>query len=219
MSKKGLLILNNLVFSLMFIAYISNGRIIEIGNSMAVKLTYFIYPLVYLFLAVICNFFDSKEAKKSIKAATISIIIINLLFIILNLIPSNLETVETEILFKNLFTPNTLEIAGLKIFYPDLIFTISFLILNFLASYIMITIYTVVKNETKDFIAFYLAMFISLILFTLSLITIDSLIINKLEFKEYVFSLTTGFIITIVLSIIILIINSIVNSFKKSNQN
>ena len=86
MNKKGLLILNNLVFILMFLAYISNGRIIEIGNNMAVNLTYFIYPLVYLFLAIICNFFGSKEAKKSIKATSLCLIITIVLIMILNLI-------------------------------------------------------------------------------------------------------------------------------------
>ena len=81
----------------------------------------------------------------------------------------------------------------------------------------MVAIYTAVKNETKDGIAFYLSIFISLVLFTIILLSIDNLLIKGLEFKEYVFSLTTGFIIVIILSIIILIINSIVNAFKKSN--
>ena len=102
MNKKGLLVLNILVFVLMFLSYISNGRIIEIGNNMSVNLTYFIYPLVYLFLAVICNFFNYKEAKKSIKASTIGLIIMIVLIMILNLIPSNLATALQFLLHYNL---------------------------------------------------------------------------------------------------------------------
>lgn len=214
MNKKGLLILNNLVFVLMLLAYISNGRIIEIGNNLSVNLTYFIYPLVYLFLAVICKFFDYKEAKKSIRAASIGLIITIILIMILNLIPSNIDSIESELMFKNLFTPNSLEIAGFNIVYPNIIYTISFLVLNFGMSYLMVAIYSAIKNETKDFIAFYLAIFISLVLFTIILLSIDKLIIAQLDFKSYVFNLTTGFVVVIVLSIIMLIINSIINRFN-----
>ncbi len=219
MSKKGLLVLSNLVFIFVLLAYISSGRLIEIGNNLTINLTYFIYPLVYLFLAVISNFFDYKEAKKSVRAATIGVIVTILIIMLLNLIPSNMASIENEILFKNLFTPNKLEIMKFTIYYPNLIFTFSFLILNFIASYIMIAIYNAVKTEIYDFIAFYLSIFISLVLFTISLVSIDSLLIKGLAFREFIYNLTTGFIVIIVLSIVILIINSIINKFKKSNQN
>lgn len=214
MSKKGLLLLNNLVFIFLFLSYLSNGRIIEIGNNLSINLTYFIYPLIYLLLAVISNFFGFKEAKKSVKASSIALIITIVIIMVLNLIPSNIDTVNNELLFKNMFTPNDIKLFGFTIHYPDLIYLASFIILNFITSYIMIAIYNAVKSETKDFIAFYLSIFISLILFSIILISIDSLVINGLAFKDYIFVLTAGFIVIIVLSLIILIINSIINALK-----
>lgn len=219
MNKLGLNILNTLVYILLLLAYISFGRLIEIGNNLTINLTYFIFPLIFLMLGIISNFYGYKEAKKSIKSSCFSLIIFIILIMILNLIPSNIDTVENEILFKNLFTPNTITIQGFKIFYPNLIHLASFTILSFITSYIMIAIYNAVKEETKEFIAFYLSLFISLILFAITLISIDAFLIKDIIFKEYIYMLTAGFIVVITLSFIILIINSIINAFKKSNQN
>lgn len=219
MNKKGTYFLNILAFIILLLGYISNERIIEIGNNLSINLTYFIFPLLFLILTITSNYFSYKDAKKIVKSSTISLIIFIILISILNLIPSNVDTVKTEILFKNLFTPNNIKILGFKIYYPNLIYLASYTLLSFISSYIMIAIYNVIKDETKEFIAFYLSLFISLMLFALSLISIDSLLIRDLAFKEYISVLTAGFIIIIVLSIIILIINSIVNAFKKSNQN
>ena len=108
MNKLGLNILNTLVYILLFLAYISFGRLIEIGNNLTINLTFFIFPLVFLILGIISNFYGFKEAKKSVKASCISLIIFVVLIMLLNLIPSNVDTVEIEILFKNLFTPNAL---------------------------------------------------------------------------------------------------------------
>lgn len=219
MNKLGLQILNKLTFILLLLAYLSNSRIIEIGPNLNINLTYFIFPLIFLILIVINNFYGISESKKTIKSSCISLLIFVGLIMILNLIPSNIDNIKTEVLFKNLFTPNNISILGFKIYYPDLIFLASYLILSFITSYIMIAIYNAVKEETKDFIAFYLSMFISLILFAIILISIDTLLIQSLTFKESISFLTAGFIIVIALSIIILIINSIINLFKKSDQN
>ena len=83
----------------------------------------------------------------------------------------------------------------------------------------MIAIYNAVKEEINENIAFYLSLFIALILFTIILISIDAFFIQDLLFKNYINLLTSGFIIVIVLSIIILAINLILTPFKKSNQN
>lgn len=219
MNKLGLQILNKLTFILLLLAYLSNSRIIEIGPNLNINLTYFIFPLIFLILIIINNFYGISESKKTIKSSCISLLIFVGLIMILNLIPSNIDNIKTEVLFKNLFTPNNISILGFKIYYPDLIFLASYLILSFITSYIMIAIYNAVKEETKDFIAFYLSIFISLILFAIILISIDTLLIQSLTFKESISFLTAGFIIVIALSIIILIINSIINSFKKSSQN
>lgn len=219
MNKLGTYILNTLVFILLLLAYISNGRIIEIGNNLTINLTFFIFPLIFLMLCVISKFYNYSEAKKTIKSACISLLIFIGIIMLLNLIPSNTDTQEMEILFKTLFTPNKFSLLGLKIYYPNLIYLISYTILSFVTSYIMIAIYNAIKDETKDFIAFFLSLFISLILFTIVLISIEALLINQLPFKEYIYMLTAGFIVVIVLSIIMLLINSIVNAFKKSNQN
>lgn len=217
MNKKGNQLLNILAFIIILLAYISNGRLISIGNNLSVNLTYFIFPLLYLILSIISNYFGIKETKKVVKSSTISLLIFVLLIMILNLIPSNVDTIESEILFKNLFTPNDITLFGFKIYYPDLIYLLSFSILSFVTSYIMIAIYNAVKEETKDFIAFYLSIFISLILFTMILLSIDAFLIRNLIFKEYMYQLTAGFVVIIALSIIILIINSIINALKKSN--
>ena len=219
MNKIGLQILNTLTFILLLLAYISNARIIEIGNNLNTNLTYFIFPLIFLILIIINNFYSHQEAKKTIKSSSISLIIFILLIMILNLIPSNLETIESELLFKNLFTPNNIAILNFKIYYPNLLYLGTYITLSFITSYIMIAIYNVIKKETKEFIAYYLAEFISLILFVIILTSIDSSLINKLTMKDTIYNLTSGFIVIIALSIITLIINSIINIFKKSNQN
>lgn len=218
MNKKGNQLLNILAFIILLLAYISNGRLINIGNNLTVSLTYFVFPLLYLILSIISNYFGISEAKKTVKSSIVSLLIFVLLIMILNLIPSNIDTVETEILFKNLFTPNDIAILGFKIYYPNLIYLASFTLLSFITSYIMIAIYNAVKEETKDFIAFYLSIFISLILFTMILLSIDALLVNNMVFKEYLYQLTAGFVVIIALSIIILIINSIINALKKSNH-
>lgn len=219
MNKIGLQILNTLTFILLLLAYLTNGRIIEIGNNLNINLTFFIFPLVFLILIIINNFYSYHDAKRTVKSSCISLLIFILLIMILNLIPSNLDTIESELLFKNLFTPNNITLLGFKIYYPNLIYLSIFIILSFITSYIMIAIYNAIKEETKEFIAYYLAEFISLILFTIILISIDCLLIQNIPFKESIYSLTSGFIVTIALSIITLIINSIINIFKKSNQN
>lgn len=219
MNKIGLQILNTLTFILILLGYITNGRIIEIGNNLNINLTFFIFPLVFLTLIIINKFYNYQEAKKTIKSSCISLIIFIIIIMLLNLIPSNLESIESEILFKNLFTPNNTTLLGFKIYYPNLIYLISYTTLSFITSYIMIAIYNAIKEEAKEFVAYYLAEFISLILFTIILISINSMLINKLTFKETIIYLTSGFIVSIALSIITLIINSIINVLKKSNQN
>jgi len=219
MNKLGLQILNKLNFILLLLAYISNSRIISIGPNLNINLTYFIFPLIFLILIIINNFYGFNEAKRTIKSSSISLLIFIGLIMIFNLIPSNIDNIKTEILFKNLFTPNNLSILGFKIYYPNLIFLTSYIILSFITSFTMIIIYNAVKEETQDFIAFYLSIFISLIIFAIILISLDTLLIQQLLFKEAISYLTAGFIVVIALSIVILIINSIINLFKKSNQN
>ena len=219
MNKLGNYILNILTFMLLFLAYISYGRLIEIGNNLTINLTFFIFPLVFLVLAIINNFYGYKDAKKTIKASSLSLLVFVVLIMILNLIPSNVDTVENEILFKNLFTPNNITLLGFKIFYPDLLYLGLYTILSFVSGYIMIAIYNVIKEETKEFIGFYLSIFIALVLFTIILISVDTLLIQSMNFKDCISYLTAGFIVVIVLSVIILIINSIINLFKKSIQN
>lgn len=219
MNKIGLQILNTLTFIMLLLAYLTNGRIIEIGNNLNINLTFFIFPLIFLLLIIINNFYSYQETKRTIKSSCISLIIFILIIMLLNLIPSNIDSIESELLFKNLFTPNNLKILNFRIYYPNIIYLASYTILSFITSYIMIAIYNVIKEETKEFIAFYLAEFIALILFAIILISIDTILIQNLQFKESISYLTSGFIVTIALSIITLFINIIINAFKKSNQN
>lgn len=202
------------ILILLITSYIFLNIKLEINNNIEMSIGLITYSLIYLLSSKLINKQKIRECK--IDIFTISILFI-LFFLIISLLSSiNIKT-TTIIPIRNVFTPNSISINNIKIFYPNLLNLILFPIIFYFSQYIFFVTTEVLDNYTNHFINFLTSILISFILnqiFYVTLTNIISLITNNITINIFLKELTNNFFVVLTSSIILTIISLLLNIKK-----
>jgi predicted DNA-binding protein YlxM (UPF0122 family) len=114
---------------------------IEPNNILEVSISNFLYPFTFLFIILIYNNDNFKEAHKTIIKTAITFILFIFLVSILNSIPGNYYATETDLALKQVLTPNYFVINNFLVYYPNILNIISFTLLYYFSHVLILILY------------------------------------------------------------------------------
>ena len=222
MNKKGIninMLLNYLLLTFIMVCSIFRYKTIYIepSNILEVSVSNFLYPFTFLFIVLIFNNENFKEAHKTIIKTSITFILFIFLVSILNSIPGNYYATETDLALKQVLTPNYFIINNFLVYYPNILNVISFTLLYYFSHVLVIILYEAMEPYVNKNIAFALAMFIPFTLDTLVFTAINDMAMF-VEANKLIIDLTSNFVIVIIFTIITSLLYFIINKIKEKNK-
>lgn len=209
-------LLNYLLITFIIICTIFRYKNIYIdpNNVLEVSISNLLYPFTYLIIMFICNKSNFRNAHKTVIKTSIIFIIFMIVVSILNSIPANYYTSDIDTSLKEILTPDYFLINNHPIYYPNIINTLSFILLYYFSHTLILILYEAMIPYTKTFVAFSLSMFIPYALDTLCFTTLSS-IHKEVELHKLITNLTSNFVLVIIFTIIITIIYTIKSKIKE----
>ena len=122
---------------------------------------------------------------------------------------------------RNVFTPTSYAINNFTFYYPDVYKIIIYLLVYFFSHYIFMITYDVSEINTGYLVGFLVSMLIGFILDQMLYTTIyylPDIIMSNLTVIDFLKTLTSNFIVTLISSIILLIFVPILNIKNKNNK-
>ena len=222
MNKKGInvnMLLNYLLLTFIMVCSIFRYKTIyiESSNILEVSLSNFLYPFTFLFIVLIFNNQTFKEAHKTIIKTAITFILFIVLVSILNTIPGNYYSTDTDLALKQVLTPNYFLVNDFLIYYPNLLNILSFTLLYYFSHVLVLILYEAMEPYTYKTLAFALAMFIPFSLDTLVFTAINDMAMN-VEINKLVIDLTSNFVIVIIFTLITSLLYFMINKLAKKNK-
>ena len=220
MNKKGIntnMLLNYFLLTVILVCSIFRYKTIYIepSNILEVSLSNFLYPFTFLFIVLLYNNQSFKEAHKSIIKTSIIFVLFIILVSILNTIPGNYYSTETDLALKQVLTPNYFAINDFLVYYPNILNVLSFTLLYYFSHVLVLILYAAMEPYTYKTLAFALAMFIPFTLDTLVFTAINDMAMY-VEINKLVIDLTSNFVIVILFTIITSILYFIILKIKKN---
>lgn len=204
-----------LLFILILISYLFNLINVNVYNNSSLSTGVIFYSLTYL-----VTFKMMKKNKISDnKKILFSSVLYFLLFFVLTTILCQFNS-ENDLLvsLRNVFTPSSYAINNFTFYYPDVYKIIIYLLVYFFSHYIFMITYDVSEINTGYLVGFLISMLIGFILDQMLYTTIyylPDIIISNLTVIDFLKTLTSNFIVTLISSIILLIFVPILNINKK----
>ena len=207
MNKRGNNIYKYLLIALVIICYIFRYKTIylESNKVLEISVSNILYPLTFLFTLLILEKNDFKETHKTIITTSIIYLISSLLITILINIPASLYSKDIDIALKSVFTPNYLFIKDSIIYYPNLVDTITFILLFYFSHTLITILYDAIKVYVKKFTSISLSMFIPYTLDIICFTTIHDTL-NGVDLNTLIIHLTSNFVIVIISTLIVSLI-------------
>ena len=207
-----------LLFILILISYLFNLINVNIYNNSSLSIGVIFYSLTYLVTFKMIKKNKISDNKKIL----FSSVLYFLLFFVLTTILCQFNS-ENDLLvsLRNVFTPTSYAINNFTFYYPDVYKIIIYLLVYFFSHYIFMITYDVSEINTGYLVGFLVSMLIGFILDKMLYTTIyylPDIIISNLTVIDFLKTLTSNFIVTLITSIILLIfvpILNIVNINKK----
>lgn len=204
-----------LLFILILISYLFNLINVNIYNNSSLSIGVIFYSLTYL-----VTFKMMKKNKISDnKKILFSSVLYFLLFFVLTTILCQFNS-ENDLLvsLRNVFTPTSYTVNNFTFYYPDVYKIIIYLLVYYFSHYIFMVTYDVSEINTGYLIGFLVSMLIGFILDQMLYTTIyylPDIIMSNLTVIDFLKTLTSNFIVTLLSSIILLIFVPILNINKK----
>jgi len=219
MNKKGKnigLLLNYLLLVFIMVCSIFRYKTIYLdpSNMLEVSLSNFLYPFTFLFIVLIYKKQNFKEAHNTILKTSAIFLMFILLVSILNSIPGNYFSTETDVALKQVLTPNYFIIKDTLIYYPNILNVLSFTLLYYFSHVLVLILYEAMEPYAYKFIAFALAMFIPFTLDTICFVAINDMS-QTVEFNKLIIDLTSNFVIVIIFTLINASIYALIHKKKK----
>ena len=207
-----------LLFILILISYLFNLINVNIYNNSSLSIGVIFYSLTYLVTFKMIKKNKISDNKKIL----FSSVLYFLLFFVLTTILCQFNS-ENDLLvsLRNVFTPTSYAINNCTFYYPDVYKIIIYLLVYFFSHYIFMITYDVSEINTGYLVGFLVSMLIGFILDQMLYTTIyylPDIIMSNLTVIDFLKTLTSNFIVTLLSSIILLIfvpILNIVNINKK----
>lgn len=217
--KKGPYISNGLLIITLLISIIFKNKFIYIAPNLEVSISIIIYSLTFLILGYVLTKYNYKNAKKTINYSILIVLLFLIITNILCFIPSNIDSLETQNLLRNIFTPNSMKLFGQIFYYLDLTIIIMLLI-YFITHNIFISINDALNTFTNKYLSFGISLFIAFIIdtmFMVPILHIKDIYYSNIETLDVIKYLTANFIVLIITSLILLLIYTIIVQKKKKN--
>ena len=207
-----------LLFILILISYLFNLINVNSYNNSSLSIGVIFYSLTYLVTFKMIKKNKISDNKKIL----FSSVLYFLLFFVLTTILCQFNS-ENDLLLslRNVFTPTSYAINNFTFYYPDVYKIIIYLLVYFFSHYIFMITYDVSEINTGYLVGFLVSMLIGFILDQMLYTTIyylPDIIMSNLTVIDFLKTLTSNFIVTLITSIILLIfvpILNIVNINKK----
>ena len=207
-----------LLFILILISYLFNLINVNIYNNSSLSIGVIFYSLTYLVT------FKMIKKNKIIdnKKILFSSVLYFLLFFVLTTILCQFNS-ENDLLvsLRNVFTPTSYAINNFTFYYPDVYKIIIYLLVYFFSHYIFMITYDVSEINTGYLVGFLVSMLIGFILDQMLYTTIyylPDIIMSNVAVIDFLKTLTSNFIVTLLSSIILLIFVPILNIKNKNNK-
>lgn len=207
-----------LLFILILISYLFNLINVNIYNNSSLSIGVIFYSLTYLVTFKMIKKNKISDNKKIL----FSSVLYFLLFFVLTTILCQFNS-ENDLLvsLRNVFTPTSYAINNITFYYPDVYRIIIYLLVYFFSHYIFMITYDVSEINTGYLVGFLVSMLIGFILDQMLYTTIyylPDIIMSNLTVIDFLKTLTSNFIVTLLSSIILLIFVPILNIKNKNNK-
>lgn len=204
-----------LLFILILISYLFNLINVNVYNNSSLSIGVIFYSLTYLVTFKMIKKNKISDNKKIL----FSSVLYFLLFFILTTILCQFNS-ENNLLvsLRNVFTPTSYAINNFTFYYPDVYKIIIYLLVYFFSHYIFMITYDVSEINTGYLVGFLVSMLIGFILDQMLYTTIyylPDIIMSNLTVIDFLKTLTSNFMVTLISSIILLIFVPILNINKK----
>ena len=178
---------------------------LEPNHILEASISCIIYPFTFLFTLLINKKIGFNSTHKTIIKSSLLFLLFVILITLLNNITSTKDTIQFDIILKQLFTPNTFIIKNHIFYYPDILSIIVFTLLFYFSHTILVVLYEAMEPFTYSIIAYFLAMFIPYTLDTLCYVTIMD-VFKEVEFNKIILHLTSNFVLVIIFTILLTLI-------------
>lgn len=204
-----------LLFILILISYLFNLINVNVYNNSSLSIGVIFYSLTYLVTFKMMKKNKISDNKKILFSSVLYFI----LFFVLTTILCQFNS-ENDLLvsLRNVFTPTSYAIKNFTFYYPDVYKIIIYLLVYFFSHYIFMITYDVSEINTGYLVGFLVSMLIGFILDQMLYTTIyylPDIIMSNLTVIDFLKTLTSNFIVTLLSSIILLIFVPILNISKK----
>jgi len=204
-----------LLFILILISYLFNLINVNVYNNSSLSIGVIFYSLTYLVTFKMMKKNKISDNKKILFSSVLYFI----LFFVLTTILCQFNS-ENDLLvsLRNVFTPTSYAFNNFTFYYPDVYKIIIYLLVYFFSHYIFMVTYDVSEINTGYLVGFLVSMLIGFILDQMLYTTIyylPDIIMSNLTVIDFLKTLTSNFIVTLLSSIILLIFVPILNISKK----
>lgn len=204
-----------IIFIFILLAFILiNTNITLLNKPLSIGLI--LYSVTYYITYIIIEKINIKEYKNILKQVIKYILIFYTIITIINFL--NITPKESII---NIFTPNYIIINNYNIYYPNILNLILYLLTFYFTHYIFYIIYEVTKPESNYIIAFIISILISFILDQILYTTTSNIyiIINNIDkYKDFLTTLTSNLMVTLLTTIILTPLTMVNKKTKKLNN-
>lgn len=203
-----------ILFILIVISYIFNLININIYNNSYLSLGVIFYSLTYLIMFLMIRSYNIKDNKKILLSSVKYFMLFMLFVTILCQFNSNNELINS---IRDVFTPNSYNINNFTLHYPDVYKIIVYLLVYYFSHYIFMVTFEVSEESTGYLVGFLVSILISFILDQMiygAIYNFPSIVMNNLNIVEFLRTLTSNFIVTLLSSIILLIFVPILNKIS-----
>lgn len=205
-----------IIFIFILLSFILINTNITILNK-PLSIGLILYSITYYITYIIIEKINIKEYKNILKQVIKYILIFYTIITIINSL--NITPKESII---NIFTPNYIIINNYNIYYPNILNLILYLLTFYFTHYIFYIIYEVTKPESNYIIAFIISILISFILDQILYTTTSNIyiIINNIDkYKDFLTTLTSNLMVTLLTSITLTPLTIITNKKTKKLNN
>lgn len=204
-----------LLFILILISYLFNLINVNVYNNSSLSIGVIFYSLTYLVTFKMIKKNKISDNKKILFSSVLYL----LLFFVLTTILCQFNS-ENDLLvsLRNVFTPTSYAINNFTFYYPDVYKIIIYLLVYFFSHYIFMITYDVSEINTGYLVGFLVSMLIGFILDQMLYTTIyylPDIIMSNLTVIDFLKTLTSNFMVTLISSIILLIFVPMLNINKK----
>ena len=220
-NKKSPTFLTGLLSLILIISFIFTLKNYEPAKNIIITGGIVTYPLTFIIIAIINKYYGFKEARKSIVISTLLYISFMILATVSIMPNPNQITSGYNAIVQYIFANNFKEFAWGTLFYPMLGQFLGVAVAYLASHLLFVTIYSITKDYTIDYLAMGLGLFISYIvdrIIFIPLLLARGLIKGTNTFNYMIQILTSEFIAAIFMTIILIILYIIITNIKKSKN-